>query len=235
VEIYVNTHDPTGKATFYRWDYQETWMFHSEYDTDIKLDTVTRTIVDLGTGQLIYTCYANDASTNILLASTQDLAKDDVYQSPLTAIPLSSEKVEKKYSILVKQYALTGDAYNFYVSLKKNTEQLGSIFDSMPSEIPGNIHDATNPGTPVIGYVSISNVQSKRIFISNSSLPYVATVYPYACELDTLPGGEIYDVLLTPPFQYDPAYQINGGYLITRPPCVDCTLRGTIQAPPFWQ
>jgi hypothetical protein len=235
-QIYVNTHDPTGKTTFYMWNYQETWMFSSEYPANIKADTTTGTLVLIDPSQQIHHCFGNDASTNILLASTQALNKDEVYQSPLTIIPLNSEKVEEKYSILVKQYALTGDAYNFYTNLKKNSEQLGSIFDAMPSEIPGNIHDITRPGIPVIGYISISSVQSKRIFISKNALPNVTTIYPYACTLDTLSPSYAHDVFLIPPAQYDPVTQLpNGNYLYSTPLCVDCTLRGTTQTPAFWK
>ena len=78
-------------------------MFSSEYPANIKADTTTGTLVLIDPSQQIHHCFGNDASTNILLASTQALNKDEVYQSPLTIIPLNSEKVEEKYSILVGQ------------------------------------------------------------------------------------------------------------------------------------
>jgi hypothetical protein len=49
------------------------------------------------------------------------------------------------YYIKLSQYALSHDAYLFYQKLKKNTEQLGSIFDAQPSELSSNIHCVTDP------------------------------------------------------------------------------------------
>ncbi|MDO3626770.1 DUF4249 family protein [Mucilaginibacter sp. BT774] len=77
------------------------------------------------------------------------------YQNPILSIASSAEKLSVEYSILVKQYALSADAYKFYANLKKNTEQLGSIFDAQPSAIRGNIHFVTTPAEPVIGYLCI--------------------------------------------------------------------------------
>ncbi|HEY4196083.1 MAG TPA: DUF4249 family protein, partial [Mucilaginibacter sp.] len=87
-------------------------------------------------------------------------------------------------------YALTADAFNFYTNLKKNTEQLGSIFDAQPSEISGNIHAVNNPTEPVIGYISAGNIASKRIFIFNQQLPaWVAASVYTGCTLSPDPGN----------------------------------------------
>jgi hypothetical protein len=91
-----------------------------------------------------------------------------------------------EYSILVHQYALTGDAFTFWENLKNNTENLGSIFDAQPSEISGNIHNVNNPAQPAVGYVSVCTVQSKRIFIHNQQLPRWQTTYPYNCQADSV-------------------------------------------------
>src|SRR6202012_4114028 len=135
-----------------------------------------------------------------------------VYQNPLTQIPLTSEKVETKYSIIVRQYALTQEAYNFYQNIKKNTEQLGSIFDAQPSQLSGNIHNVTNPNEPVVGYVTVSTVQSKRIFIAHESLPGdIQPIYPYDFENDTALYRDNLDTnqgqltLRNPPIEYMPA------------------------------
>ena len=68
------------------------------------------------------------------------------------------------YSINVKQYALSHEAYLFFEKIKKNTEQLGSIFDPQPSELQGNIHCITNPAETVVGYVDISEEKVQRNF-----------------------------------------------------------------------
>jgi hypothetical protein len=196
----------------------------------------------------IYYCFANNTSSTIILGSTAKLTQDLLYQLPLTAIESTSEKIELKYSILVHEYSLTANAYKFWENLKKNTEQLGSIFDAQPSQISGNIHNTANPGEPVIGYISAGTVQTKRVFISSEQLPDSwRPNYPYGCGVDTLfyshpktgvndvalfliPGVEIpISAIFSPPNPKPIAYTASTTF------CIDCTLRGRTQQPDFWK
>ena len=248
VKLYVNTHDPANNTRYYRWDYNETWIFHAKYLSVSWLDPATHTMQYRPPDKMVYFCFGNDVSDNIILTSTTKLSSDVVFQNPLTKIPLTSEKLESKYSILVKQYALTPEAYTFYQNLKKNTEQLGSIFDAQPSQLVGNIHSVTNTSEPVIGYVIVSNVQSKRIFILNTILPKgTPTIYPYDCEEDTAKYknkqgyNDVQNILIDPPYYYEATIPLSapgGGiyaFLYSTPLCMDCTLRGTTQRPSFWK
>jgi len=248
VQLYVNTHDPANNTHYYRWDYDETWIFHAKYQSVSWLDPATNTMQYRPSTKLVYFCFANDVSDNIILTSTTKLSSDVVYQSPLTKIPLTSEKFEAKYSILVKQYALTPEAYAFYQNLKKNTEQLGSIFDAQPSQLAGNVHSVTHAAEPVIGYVSVSNIQSKRIFLLSTILPKgTGAIYPYDCKEDTAfyknkqGYNDVQNILINPPHPYEATTPISapgGGiiaYKYSTPICMDCTLRGTTQTPSFWK
>ena len=256
LSIYSNTHDPKNNTRYYRWDYQETYIFHSNFASLWKSNGDTVLIRDL-TKDNIYYCWRSDTSSTIILGSSAKLTKDIIVNNPLTYISSASEKLTKKYSILVRQYALTGDAYSFWQNLKKNTEQLGSIFDAQPSNINGNIHATANSATPVIGYISVGSVATQRIFISSDKLPLAfqpANLYP-TCELDSFlfvyyPQGSH-----TPINQENKFFNVNKGATspeipvnaITSPSgtvlghtgadieCVDCTLRGTNKQPGFWQ
>ena len=170
LNIYVNTHDANNKARYFRWDYQETWMFDSAFLSAYKSNGDTVLARDL-INDNINVCWRSDTSSTIVLGSSAKLLQNVIARNPITAITSTSEKIGLEYSILVRQYALTADAYNFYSNLKKNTEQLGSIFDAQPSEISGNIHCVSNPSEPVIGYVSVGSSTSQRIFISKRTLP----------------------------------------------------------------
>ena len=249
VNLYVNSHDPANNTRYYRWDYDETWIFHTKYESSFVLDPSTNSIQPRNAFQQIFYCYASDVSPQLILNSTVKLSKDVVYQNPLTQIPLTSEKVENKYSILVREYALTQDAFNFYQQLSNNTEQLGSIFDAQPSQLTGNIHCLSNPGEPVLGYVTATNVQTKRIYIISSQLPGdIPPTYPYDCTQDTalykdkLGNNQVQNTLINPPIDYLPTSAIYAtgtpiiiGYLYSTLECTDCTIRGTTQAPPWWQ
>jgi hypothetical protein len=251
LQINVNTHDPTNNTHYYRWDYTETYIIHSLYNShymEVNHDTTAPRPID----KEIYQCWASDTSSTIVLGSSAKLSKDIISAQPVIAIPSSSEKIHIRYSIRVKQYALTTDAYNYFVLLKKNTEQLGSIFDAQPSELTGNIHCLTNPAEPVIGFVTAGSVTQQRIFIDNANLPAWQSDLPFkGCSADTLvyiytipksvPPQLIYqvrefiytDVMI--PIDYVDAFYPNNGYTAAFPYCVDCTLRGTNKQPSFWK
>ena len=248
VHLYVNAHDPANNTRYYRWDFDETWIFHAKWGSDFVLDPTGTKIIPRPSSQQIFYCFGNDTSSNILLTSTAKLSKDVVYQSPLTEMPVTSEKLEVKYSILLRQYSLTPEAYAFYQNLKKNTEQLGSIFDAQPSQIAGNIHNETNAAEPVVGYMQVTNVQSKRIFLTSAILPpFTLAVYPYDCEQDTAlyankqGYNEVLNTLVRTPPVYIPTRGLFApggglyGYLYSTPICVDCTVRGTTKTPSFWK
>lgn len=255
VNIYSNTHDPTNSVQYYRWDFNETWIIHSNYDSFFKSNGDTVLARDYINDQ-IYTCWQSNTSSGIIINSSARLSRAVIVNNPITFIPSTSEKLGSKYSILVRQYALSGDAYNFWVNLKKNTEQLGSIFDAQPSQINGNIHSVTNPNEPVIGYISVGATASARIFITNQQLPAWVFAPPYPnCLLDSFyyaahirgvdtavnqvnefinykRGGAQYPEI--PVSSISPPGSPPIGYSASTPECVDCTLRGTNKQPAFW-
>ncbi len=205
VNLYVNAHNPANNTRYYRWDYIETWEFHSKYYSYFVLNAAGTAIVYRTPSQQVYECFTTVPSSNIVLTSTAKLTNDVVYQMPIIQIPFSSEKFEYKYSILLKQYALTPDAYQFYQNIKTNSEQLGSIFDAQPSELTGNIHNTKNANEPVIGYITVTNPQSKRIFITPDELPpNLVAKYPYDCEQDTAKGADVQNTLINPPLTVIP-------------------------------
>ncbi|MEO6850410.1 MAG: DUF4249 domain-containing protein, partial [Mucilaginibacter sp.] len=173
IQIYSASHDPANNTRYYRWDYNETWIIQSKYpSTEVVVHTPKDTIITRPYEDFIFSCWQSDASTGIILNSSAKLTQDVIVHNPVTFISSSSEKLGHEYSILVNQYALTADAYNYWQNLKKNTEQLGSIFDAQPSEIKGNINSVNNPSEPVLGYISAGLPSQTRIFIGNSQVPY---------------------------------------------------------------
>jgi hypothetical protein len=189
---------------------------------------------------MIYACWHNDASTNLLLGTSATLSADVIYRQPLIIIPKGSQQIGVEYSMLVKQYALNPGAYNFWLLLQQNTEQLGSLFDAQPSQLTGNIHSLTNRNEPVLGYISASTVQEQRIFINTYQI--LTWNYP--------PPSLTCLQILVPPVQDSLGFYFGAGYIpisldytafgfagyfAAMAPCVDCTLQGgTLIKPPYW-
>jgi len=186
--VSLNTHDPNNNTRYYRWDFEETWQFTSFFKSKLTAqgaDTAKAALSPLFTGSGIavlprkddiYHCWGDNYSHLITLNSSAALSKDVIQNQSITFVPSSSEKLSIRYRINVKQYALTKDAYDFWTLLKKNTEQLGSIFDAQPTASIGNIHNVNKPNEAVIGYISTCSVSQKLFYVNNFDVPksYVA-------------------------------------------------------------
>lgn len=238
--IYVSTHDDQNMSLYYQWKYEETWMYNSAYDSKIEFNARDSMIFDRPNSDLIHTCWMMNQSTEIILGSTTSLSSDIVFQFPLLNISYySSNRLVTRYSILVKQMVLNKGWYEWKQKLKKNTEELGSVFDAQPSETGGNLHCITNPSEQVIGFVGCSSVTEKRIFIDRTALPPLQVYTGYEiCSMDTVPNmprplvyyfGSGYGVPIMP-------FEQSAFILGSSAGCVDCRVRGgSTVKPDFWK
>ena len=234
VNIFLDTQDPQNNTIYYRWEYFETWEYHAVYDTNLGFKNGQLYFRD--SSELTHKCWSNARSTEILIGTSTKLAEDVISLHPITFIARNDEKIIEMYSILIKQYALTREAFEHWQILEKNKRQRGTLFDSQPAQLTENIHCLTNPTEPVVGWVSASSIQEKRIFIHNSEVaPWGRGATGVACDVFIVPSTDAALYLNDP--NNAPAYSITGGGLaISRPRCVDCRLNGNGQPvkPVFW-
>jgi hypothetical protein len=234
IQLLVTAHDPQNKTWYYRWEYGETWEIHSDFISHLRW--VDPNVVLRPDPFAIYFCWKSDASTRIFLNSSAKLSQDVISAQQLHIIPFDSEKISVRYSILVRQYALTREAYQFWEIMKKNTEQVGTLFDPQPSQLLTNIHSISDPTEPVIGYVSAGSVSEKRLFISrNEVVPwrYRRDCFDRIIPLDSIRFFFSNDQWIPLQEWYSPIGRL-GGYYSAMRTCVDCTTRGTPVKPSFW-
>lgn len=197
LNINAAAHDPSNNTRYYRWDYTETYIYQSPIESDYIFDPTQSDTLNMSVlrtpEQQVHTCYVTLNSSTININSTAALSKDVIANEPIIQIPDTSEKISHRYSILVKQYALTDSAFEFWQNMKKNTQQIGTIFDVQPSEVSGNIRCTSNPKLPVLGYISVSSISQKRIFIDRSQLP----VWPFP-QQPCMPNQPIHDAICWP-------------------------------------
>jgi hypothetical protein len=238
VMIYLNTHDPSNSTRYYRWDFAETWQYTSKLNASLSQDNGVMFYVN-STNQT-YNCWHTAHSSGLLTGTSIALTNDVINMAPIAIVPQNSQKISIRYSVLVKQYALSADAYHYFSVLKKNTENLGSVFDAQPATIKGNIHSIKNASEIVIGFFTASSVTQKRIFITKNDVTNWNYVYEGPDCLST--------VRVIPPdsnniFAYsyfDPSYAPYYFYdalnlFIASKACVDCRVEGgTNQKPAYW-
>ena len=231
IDIHVNTHDDLSKTQYYQWTFEETWEYTASYPTSFRIKGGVVFPIE----EDLYHCWSSEASSQILVGSTVQLSADVIREFRLLSIPVPSLKLSYRYSILVKQRALSKEAYDFYFQLKKSTESLGGLFDPMPAQVLGNIH-SDNTDEPVLGYFSGGETTEARIFIALAELPPDLIDLPrYSCLVDSVTVEEIpttSDIVLINSYGpreilgYTTAYDRN---------CMDCRDEGgSITRPDFW-
>ena len=243
VHIYVNTHDPTNNTRYYRYEYVETWEYISDFDSFLEYIDENNIIFRPLSNQ-IYRCYQSHNSTNIEVTSTAKLSSDIVYKYEAVYVTTGSIKLSSLYSVLVKQYAITADGFNYWTNLKKNTEQLGTLFDLQPFSELGNIKCVNNPENKCIGFISFTTLQQQRIFVSKNDLadwnyqPYYGNCilrYDIPSLISTHfqpPGGPYGNSLIGQGL--DTIYHFPV-YLYSTKLCVDCTYNdGSPIKPSYW-
>lgn len=251
VQIIVDTEDPTNQTRFYRWAFEETWEYRSRFASYCSLvvtkDTVQ--VIPRSFDQFINVCYRTQRSRQIFTTSTAALSQDQVNDFELAFLPKGTEKLGYGYSILVQQYAITQEAYEYYEKLKKTSQGLGGLFDPQPSKVTGNILNINDPNEVVLGFFNAGQATEKRIFVKPDQLPrdfqFVTPDAGLSCWIDSAvvrPPDTLPEVLerFSKSTQHVPvdALQVNFvvyGITYALKECVDCRLEGGVtRKPDFW-
>ena len=233
INIYANTHDENNNDRYYQWRFVETWEYTSKYSPSYEL----RHGVALPNTVNVYQCWTTRPSSEILIASATHLNENVILNYPLIFIPKGSPKISRRYSIIVEQRSLTKDAYDFWNQLKKTTENLGGLFDPLPSKVIGNLRSKNDSKEPVLGYFSGGSSAEQRIFIGADDLPDDIWQYPnQSCPVDSIPIDQLSsypDMFLIGSYG---SPSILGYTYSSETNCMDCRDRGgDLKKPDFWE
>ncbi len=220
-QIYLDTRDPSGLCEYYRWEYFETWVLRLNFDVPNQ------------------TCWISNNSKNISIESTAALSEDRINRRPVTYISNVTDRLKTRYSILVNQYSMSKDEYNYWKKLRSLTFSVGGLHDIIPSSVQSNIICVEKPAEKVLGYFSVSAISSRRIYIKEK-FEGIKDLYA-DCITDTIIGGpdyiegmgiSVWTLFDTPAIPFlSPRIRI----LTKTKGCADCTVRGTTAKPEFWR
>lgn len=233
VVINVNTHDITNQTRFYRWRFEETHEYVAPYYSALIVkDTVLNgrpSKVIEPRVENINRCWQTGVNQNILLGSTIKQSQDAILSLPVNNVPIETNKFLIRYSILVKQYGLTREAFEYWTTLAKTTQGTGSLFDPLPSLVTGNIKNISNKDRLVFGYFSAGTEKEMRVFIDEGLGQYSRCFPP-----DTMSKFDdrvfyLGSLLLNSHGEREDSVLVSYG------DCADCRLKGgTNIKPAFW-
>lgn len=241
VEIYVSTQGNEA-AQYFLWTYEEHWIFRPAVRTVFKYNPETKDVEPRRDDERIDLCWNSNVFPKIILQNAARFENNTILQRELVRIRPNDERLMQRYSILVKQRAINQETYDFWEILRRNSDDIGGIFSPLPSLIRSNIEPISNPEETVIGFVSIGQSASKRLYIDNADVaPWPVTIEDYKfCRMET-------DTILVANYssafgsgQRLPAAPVmvettTIGFYPVRRDCADCTLRGSNVKPEFWE
>lgn len=256
--VYVDSYDPTGNSKYYRYEYEETYKIVAPYwvlndFVILSYSPPFRYTLKPKTSEQL-TCYNTSFSKEIIQKETNDLAEDRVTKFRVRFIPQTNPIISHRYSILVKQYVQSIDAFTYYKTLNKLSLSDNVFSQNQPGFFASNISSVTDSNEKVLGFFEVSSVNSKRIFFNYYDFYEGEPLPPYFVEctfgapfLGSFPG----DTFLPPMYQLidegkvkyyrpnpnypNPQNEVEGKYLVVPIECGDCTKLGTNIKPDFWE
>ena len=241
VEVFVSTKGDENADDFL-WTFEETWIYRPRIRTTYIYDPELGDVRFRTEAEQISLCFKTESSPDILLETSSRFQDQVVFQKTITQIPEGDERIMERYSILIAQKAISEDAVQFWDILKKNTEDIGSIFSPLPSQITGNIRSLDDESRPVVGQVSMGVVQEIRLYVDFVDVlpwPYIDPQFN-----DCVIGSDEvripdYSAIFGSGFTLPARELLVGtsivGYYPTDRRCADCTLYASPVRPDFWE
>jgi hypothetical protein len=247
VEVRVDSRDTNPEATgYYLWESIETYEYHSLYFSRFK--RVDGRPMLRGKGEFVDTCW-REVKMPVVISTTKRLADNIISGQRLTILNKLSPKISMRYSILVRQRAISEQEFTYRTQLSKTTDQQGSIFAEIPGAVVGNIHSTTSNQEVILGYFRGQEIKEQRFFINRSELPeqfQIDLPPPEHCDLEaTCPTNQsaqgpnqCIDIdLLSDAKIIITAFEFRNSavFLFSEQECGDCRINGgTTTMPDFW-
>ncbi len=253
IRIYLDS-EKSDNNKYYRWDFEETWKFR--VPTPKKYDYINEfNIAIIPESQVNEFCWKSRKSDELLIDYIYDSEHDRIEKEPLFFIASDkSDRLMIHYSILVSQYSVSKNEFEFWENLKKVNESGEDIFSSIPFPVISNIHNINNTKDRVLGYFQVSAVKQMRKEIPFSEiveldLPFYEdpciriedspNIYPWNRWNPPLTWDDIYYMYISSGYTFVEPKYLSGSreldrLIFTSPECTDCEITGTLTKPDFW-
>lgn len=246
VALQIDNYNPADAARYYRYKFEETYKIISRFSHAYDL-VYENGFIEVPKTKEETTCYNTVASNDIILASTTSLQENNLEGFLVRFIDSRNPISSRSYSILVKQYALSPEAFAYYETLKRLSGSDNIFSQNQPGFVTGNIHNVYDPEEKVVGMFNVSSVSSRRLYFDYSDFYGPEDTRPYFTDDCDIGNPDI-----TPPPVAEnliallelgrvkylgktmPANEDEGPYRVVNAECVDCTLLGTNEVPDFW-
>lgn len=170
VTVYVDVDAQACRSGYMGFAYEETWQFHADFIPEYVIDPISWSYKEMMTSWPYYWCYRSNQSLQMVLLDYSTLEGVETKRYPIKTFSCADSRNHQRYSILVKAFALSRDAYLYNKQTQEMSEQGGDLFSPEPGILQGNLVCTSDEGRPVMGLVLAAEVATKRAFINNMYL-----------------------------------------------------------------
>ncbi len=241
IGIFVDSFDDSGNADFYRYEFEETFQIIAPFWNDQDIRVISRTppvfeVVQREREERV--CYKTEFSKRIVLNETTGLNENSVERFMVNFVAPSDFKVRERYSILVKQFVQSQEAYEFFELLSDFSDLESLLSQIQPGFVTGNVTSVNNPDDKVLGFFEVTSVSEKRIFINRRDL-FPRTdrpAFPANCTLTRIDNDNVQRIVDAVALRGLKLVQIGtSGVVLVFKSCSDCTALGSNIRPDFWE
>ncbi len=242
IGVFIDASNQSETQSFFRYEYEETYKVVAPRWGPKELEVVegvpiSYILVPRSLDERV--CYPTDYSNSIILTDTDDFDTGEVKNFMVKFIEQNNFKTTHRYSILVRQFVHTSEAYRFLETLNNFSSSESLFSETQPGFLEGNIASTDNPTEKVLGFFDIVAVSEKRIFFGYRDFFPTERLPDYIdpC-VENAPIFGLPDLVRWNLVKYirdNEGEFVPGGPFVTVPQvCGDCTILGTSEVPDFW-
>ena len=233
VSVLADMETPVENPGYLGFLFEETWEFHADFYPLYYVNTETWTYKTYEEEYPYYWCWATNKPLRVVLANLSQMQGGLIRNIPITYFGRIDNRNHKRYSILVKAFALSKEAYQFNKQMQDMADLGGSLFMPDPGALEGNLVCESNPSREVMGMVLSGRVATRRVFLDSQYYIYRWPSYMQAfVEREDMP--HYYYDLGFRPIEY---LQVEGVWQMAwgSERCINCIVAGgTQEKPDFW-
>jgi hypothetical protein len=230
IQFYLDVKAGEDESRYFRWRIDETYEYTSFAPISYFYLDDTHTPILPENEWAVYHCWKGGAISGLFQSSTMNLSQNEKKRIHLNYVSALTERLRIKYSLQVKQYTLSEDAYNYFEQNRLATEEADGLYTRQPRQPITNFGNVDDEDERVLGYFWVSTQTSQRIFVPRiEEMDVMAEDCAY-WEYSDLEDGE-------GPFPIYLFDDKNSGKLYTSSrDCFDCTRRGGSNIKPdYWE
>ena len=230
LQFYLDVNAGEDESRYFRWRIDETYEYTSFAPISYFYLDETHTSIVPQDPWSVYRCWRGEEISGLFQSSTIDLTVNEKKRIPLNYVSDQSERLLIKYSLQVKQYTLSENAFNYFEQNRLATEEADGLYTRQPRQPITNIQNVDNDEERVLGYFWVSTQTTERIFVPELDELDVRAEECAFWEYSALEDGEG----PFPIYIYDD--KNDGKQYVSSRDCFDCSRRGgTTEKPDYWE